>query len=183
MLNVKLYNAIDTECPNDWEGGWRLVSFNSRHVNYEHPHEYLLSDNIGIRRKLECNTAFILSYHEHGLCSWSLGPGPNCPWDTRQMAGILIWTDNDWRPDMDKREDDARNFLKCYTDWCNGSVYTYAIEDEDSEEEEEYGGDWYDHDIDSMFEEIRHQTKDADEVKVSGEAEWLSNYHDVKEAA
>ena len=46
-----------------------------------------------------------------------------------------------------------------------------------------YGGDWYSHDIDAMFEEIRHHTKDADEVEVSGDAEWLTSYHDVKEAA
>jgi hypothetical protein len=180
-MEVNLYNSTDAECPNDWEGGWRLASFNSRHLNYVHPDEYLLSDNIGMRRKLECNTAFVLSYHEHGQCLWSLGPGPNCPWDTRQVAGILIWEDNDWRPDMEKREADAVNFLKCYTDWANGNVYGFSIE-EDGEVVESCDG-FFGFDSESMFEEIRAHTKDAKEVKVSGEAEWLANYHDVKVAA
>jgi len=192
MLKLNLYHRDDPECPNDWEGGWKLVSFNPGHLNSDDYSNYILGNNefgevrpanIGIQRKLQVGTAFILSYHEHGSCIWSLeGSGPQCAWDTAQFAGILIWTDDSWRPEMGKREEDARNFLKCYTDWANGSVYDYSIEDEDGEELSEGGSEWYGHDLELMFKEIRSYTK-GHEVEVSGGAKDLADYHDVSEAA
>ena len=81
-----------------------------------------------------------LSYFEHGLCLWSvageLPAGCRCPWDSVAFAGV-------WLPDaetlssarnyggrtrrhfMRKR---ARQACEAYTQWCNGEVYGYEVE-------------------------------------------------------
>lgn len=95
-------NPLD---PEDGSG-WKLVSFNRNHINYEDPDDY--SDEGGyfhptpeLQAKLDNKTAFILSYFEHGNSLWfRQGSRPNMPdmrWDGVHVAGILIAPD-DWKP-------------------------------------------------------------------------------------
>jgi len=119
------------ESPAD-DSQWEIYSFSSRHRNFKHP-ENFFPLNIGLRRKLEVGTAFLLSYYEHGLCLWSLsGEGPNCRWDSVGTAGILIYRDPiKYLPkEYSERAEYARSFLKEYTEWCNGEVFCYCIESE-----------------------------------------------------
>jgi len=138
----------DTECPSDW-GRWKLVSFSKRHASFSGPAAYIaglnqfgepIPANIGIRRRLQAGTAFVLSYFEHGQCVWSLmGEGPQCRWDGVPVAGILLW-DGGTPPPAEHREADARQFLRTYTAWANGECYWYALEDDQGETIDSCGG-------------------------------------------
>lgn len=134
-LRVRIEPDQDAENPTSWCQEWRIVSFNSRHCNFEHPDNYM-PVSIGLRRKLEVGTAFFLSYYEHGLCRWSLsGEGSTCPWDSVGTAGIMLYDNpgNMGAKDYEGRAKDARGFLETYTPWCNGDVWGYIIEDADGE--------------------------------------------------
>lgn len=94
-----------------------------------------------LQAKLDNGTAFLLSYYEHGLGKWSRqGCGTQCQWDTAQMAGILICPD-DWTPvDETSRERQIDKTLEVYSDWCNGNVYGFDIEDADGDTIDSCGG-------------------------------------------
>jgi len=80
----------DTESPLA-DSDWEMYSFNSRHSNFKHPTSFFPPD-LGLLRKLEVGTAFVLSCYMHGNACWSLqGEGPQCPWDTAQTAGLLMY--------------------------------------------------------------------------------------------
>ncbi len=185
-LTLTLNHDSDVECPNEWDG-FRLVSFGRHHNSYDDPHNYIshldqygdvVPANIGIKRKLKCETAFILSYFEHGNCVWSLrGEGPQCQWDNVSVAGILLWEGKPLRQDL--RREAARDFCKTYTAWANGECYCYSIEDEEGNHIDSCGGFY---DAEGMFEEIRAHTKGC-EVEIEGPATWLAQYHDVAEVA
>ena len=146
------------DCPSEYDG-WKLYSFNRRHINYrdlDTLFEHVDADgtvfprNIGLSRMLNVGTAFIVSCYEHSGSVWGLrGEVFQCQWDTAQLAGILIWEDkvDNLCPkpykDADAvkravlryqdREEDARQFLKLYTQWVNGENYNVVVEDEDGE--------------------------------------------------
>lgn len=123
-----------------------IVSFNRRHRNYADPDDYQLvrneygdlsSECVGFRRKLATGTAFILSAYQHGQIVWSLqGSGPQCRWDTAQVAGVLTLdpkvglTGDETTPEerYDARRKAAETICRVYTEWCNGSIYTIAVE-------------------------------------------------------
>lgn len=130
------------------ESEWEVFSFGTRHYNFKSPDEFGLSlnsygevetDQVGLRRKIECDTAFVLGYYEHGLCSWFLkgcgGPGTECRWDGRQVAGILIWTGkaSDLGKNEEERRKHAASTIEAYTQWCNGDIHQFTIYDENDE--------------------------------------------------
>jgi len=173
---------FDVERPDSTYDGWKPISFCRRHSNFEHPANYCLNkrENMGLRRKLQVGLAFQLSYYEHGLCTWSLrGEGPQCRWDSVDIAGLLIWTG---RPtDMgaktyEDRRIDARNLLEEYTDWCNGNCYWFSVE----------GAELPLHSCggfigtDQLTEAINETLDDRDEVIVKGEAAYLTRYLKLK---
>ncbi len=170
---------------------WKLVSFNSRHYGYEDPYKYLtkvnkygeiVPANIGIKRKIDCGTAFWLSYFEHGQCEWSLkGHGYQCRWDTTQIAGILLWDTNikELPKTFEKREKWAESYLEAYTSWSNGEIYYYSIEDEESGKSIESCGGFLGND-DDMFKLIKEQTKGYEIVRIKGNAKDLADYHDLQ---
>jgi len=138
---------VENPCENDQ---FKIYSFCTRHSNFTHPSELNLGaldssgqptiSNIGLRRKLEAGTAFILSYYEHGLGCWSLqGEGNNCQWDSTRIAGLMVWEGK--ATDIGKNRNDrakaARSFLEVYNDWCNGNTYAYDIKEYDEENDEE----------------------------------------------
>lgn len=136
---ISIYPDRDAENPCERDG-WRLISFGRRHIGFEDPERYCngldesgcpLPASIGLSRKLDCGTAFWLSYYEHGLCRWSLmNEGPQCRWDSVKVAGILLWENSprELGTDYQSREAAARRFLDTYTAWANGEVYGYEIE-------------------------------------------------------
>ena len=173
----------DVERPDSGYDGWRPVSFSCRHSNFEHPDRYRLQrrENIGLRRKLQVGLAFWLSYYEHSLCKWSLrGEGPQCPWDSVTMAGILIWTGKPagiGAKTYADRATDARHFLEQYTDWCNGNCYWFSLDDTDGKLLDCCGGFIG---TDQLAEAINDVLKDSDRVIVEGEAAYLAKYLSLK---
>ena len=137
-LNGQTYRIsvyADPDAPNpleDWCEMGTILSLNRRHVNF---------DPAGVENALETNPdAVPLSYFEHGCCLWSVAgelPAPaRCPWDSVGFAGV-------WLPDMETlaaahnyggrtrrhfMRNRARQACEVYTQWCNGEVYGYAIE-------------------------------------------------------
>lgn len=165
-LKIRVEHDQDVDNPSEeGDGQWTLYSFNRNHSSFKHPEELGLGalneqgnptvKNPGLRRKLDVGLAFVLSYFEHGGCIWSLkGAGPQCRWDTVQVAGLLVWENkpSDMGPkDFEGRRKDAAEFLKTYTAWCNGECYCYMVEDESGETVDSCGG-FIGPDLDYMFE-------------------------------
>jgi len=189
MKSITLFND-DDENPCNW-GGWKLHSFGRKHVNYESPEKFFPA-SIGFRRKLQTGTAFILSYSEHGACSWHL-KDKGCrsdPFDTVGTAGVLIYEGKlkELPKSFEDRQKMASDFCDTYTSWCNGEIYGFAVKDiietvlpcghkEIKEEQLDSCGGFYD--VASMAEEVRAVVK-GDEVEFDGEAAWLSAYHDFR---
>lgn len=96
-------------------------------------------DMLKLLDSLHDGYAYWLDYFEHGNCSWSRsGHGQQCQWDNSRHAGILYWEhpredigNIDAPPEerLEQLAKDADGFLECYTDWCNGWVYGYSIDD------------------------------------------------------
>ncbi len=135
-VTVRIDYDQDTENPCEYDG-WQVHSFNTRHASFKHPDEFGIrrdgtSSMLAIQNKLRAGTAFVLGYYEHSLCQWALsGEQHNCPWDSVSVAGVLIWEQpvkNLGPKTYKNRQEDARNFLRTYTDWCNGQCFYYCIE-------------------------------------------------------
>jgi len=137
-LKLKLFYSDVDDNPSEYDS-WKLYSFSRKHVNYRHLDNFL-PPGLGLRRKLEVGTAFLLSYYEHGQCVWSLqDEGPQCRWDTVNCAGILLWEQspkNLGAKTLEARREDARQFLKTYTAWCNGECFGYILYEGNTEDEE-----------------------------------------------
>jgi hypothetical protein len=182
LLTLTLGHDNDVECPGNFGGEWKPVSFCRRHRNFEHPDNYRLDrrENAGLRRKLQVGLAFWLSYYEHGLCRWSLqGEGPRCPWDSVEVAGILIWTGKPsglGAKTYDARARDARSYLEEYTDWCNGHCYWFSLE-QDSVTLDTCGGFIG---TGQLTAAINESLAEEDTVAVQGEAACLAPYLDLK---
>jgi len=169
-ITVGLYHDECPDCPTEFSD-WKLVSFNQRHNSFGE-----IEDLEELKKRIKEGTAFSLSYFEHGQCSWSLsGEGSNCPWDSVSYAGVLYW-EGEGKPE----EEWARGFLEEYTNWCNGNVYGYTIEDEDGEEVDSC---WGFYDAEYMFAEIGHNIRSIDKVKFVGGADFLSDYHQIERTA
>jgi hypothetical protein len=183
MLTLKINYDSDTECPCDWNDQWKLVSFNDRHSNYQNPSEFIDSikngeiywNHVGLKRKIDTGTAFVLSYYEHGGSLWSLkGEGPQCRFDTAQIAGILLWEHpvNHLGPKMyEDRKEDARQFLNVYNAWANGECYFFSLESETSSLDS-CGGFIGDEGLKEMLKLIKESLADSEdkEIKIVGNA-------------
>jgi len=173
-------NPCGKELCDGW--GWVVHSFNKRHTNYTDPSEFLKRDgsgvNIGIQRKLDCGTAFLLSCYEHSGCAWSLkGEGTQCRWDTTQYAGIMIWQGKakDAGKTVKEREERARKAISVYTDWANGTCYYFRLEDMEGEEIDSCGGFIGDDDLKAAVADAI-KGNNVEVTEVDGDAEWLWKY-------
>jgi hypothetical protein len=134
------WQVVSDPCPSDIPDpfehtGWRVVSFGRRDAAYDDPDNYgfhrnddgeVVTSDIGLRRKLDCGTAFVLSYFEHGACTWSLqGTGPQCRWDSVSVGGLLIYEEDvkDLPKGYEARAEGMANMLEAYSNWCNGWLY------------------------------------------------------------
>ena len=169
---------------------WKHVSFNQGHGSFESPWKYLChptfrgdikAAEIGFQRKLDCGTAFILSCYSHGSDHWALqGECHQCQWDTAQVAGLLIWKDDvrDLPKGYEEREKWARGWLEEFTNWVNGRVYSFSLEDMNSGEILDCCGGFFD--TDHMFREIRGCFADFDcEITLEGDAASLADGDDL----
>jgi len=121
---LNIWHDYDAERPDENSIG-RMVSFNNRHSNYEHPNEYstvgcTTCDGNGAiedRREdlsecpicegvgwVDCELSThpdvlaTLSYYEHGLCRWMVGQSlvPDYGnFDTVNVAGVIVWNGDD----------------------------------------------------------------------------------------
>lgn len=161
---IKIGTDIDVENPCD-DGFWKLSSFSRRHSAYADPEDFGIRpsrqqhsgyeiDNKTIANQLKHEQAFLLSYYAHGNCIWGLqGEVPECPFDSVWIAGILQLQEPKDIP-IHRRKEAARQFLKSYTDWCNGDVLYYQIEDAEDGLDVDGCGGYYLHDIDYMLHTI-----------------------------
>jgi len=152
---TKIRVSIDTdsmiENPTEYDG-WKVYSFNRRHVNFTHPTDCGFKwdkatsryvPTVALQRKLKVGRAFILSYYEHGPCRWDISGTyqyPDSEWDSSSFAGVLVWEQPaaDLGPrSYENRKKDATGLLKIYTDWCNGWGLKYTIEKVTFDGEEE----------------------------------------------
>lgn len=191
-LKLEVGHDLDVDLPDAGYDGWRLVSFGRKHVNHEDPAKYVKAFNqrtgevtpasIGLAKKLNVGLAFWLQYHEHSLGRWDLkGEGPQCPWDTAPLAGILLWTGKpgDIGPrTLEGRAEDARSFLESFNDWASGNCYWIRLSDEDGEEIESFGGLVG---VEAISAFVEDELKAGDNVKVEGDAAWLKDHLQLPE--
>jgi hypothetical protein len=188
----------DVECPCENDGAWKLYSFNSRHINYRDYHEFLVEcqgrksrymkgANVGIQRKLNVGTAFLVSCYEHSGIMYSLkGEGMQCHWDTTGIAGILVWEHSPKEmgaKTYKDREQDARNFLEEYNHWVNGQCYYFTVEKmekcekcnhENGEVVDSCGGYiGYEYLKEILKSEHPELFADGVELEVTGDAAWI----------
>jgi hypothetical protein len=156
MLTVTIGHDQDVENPMECSN-WKLHSFGRRHSNFKDPEELGLSYRQdftgrpiitcpGLRRKLNCGTAFFCWYYEHGQRAWgvtgSYTAGLEFRWDGRRYAGLLIYEGNPKNLEREyyARQNLAKYILREYTEWCNGNCYYYSITDENDEWIDSCGG-------------------------------------------
>ena len=180
---ITLHHDDDPECPSLW-GGWKLISFNRNHINYQNPNNFS-PPSIGLRRQLQTGTCFTLSYSEHGCCQWTAnnyGHIPKNGWDNVGLAGMLVWQGEvkDLPKTYEEREGWADSFCESYTSWANGDVYGFEIEEwvtmpcghkENRHIHSCYGF----YSVEHMVEEICTYIDPGDEVKIEGEADYIAD--------
>lgn len=122
-------DEVEVECgnlphPSDVDD---LATYYAYYTQPIPPHEYVRDPDI----------LAILSYGEHGLGKWWVangGHGSFGPWDSVQVAGVLVWNGEDderaWWDGSD--EEDKRRALDAtceeYSDWANGNAFYYSVE-------------------------------------------------------
>lgn len=167
----------DNENPCSW-GRFKVVSFNRNHVDYTAPDKL---DTDDVRAKTNAGRAWLLDYYEHGQSMWSLS-NDNATiddWDSVSGAGILFLEEEDDTSTKEQLTEQAREFLKTYTQWCNGQIYYYQLEkisgeccptckrQLDNENIASCGGFY---DDESMIESISSYLQKGDTVEVKGPA-------------
>lgn len=181
---VTIYSDTDAENPSDWDV-WRMCPFSNKYVGSVNPYDYVSSVdrygdvipvNGGIRRKLETGTAFIVSCYQHSGCCYSLkGYGMQCPWDTTQVAGILLaHSYRDLPKGFEARRKSAMRFLELYNSWANGNVYGFFVEDEKGELGASHCGYYTPEDL---FEDLEDEVELGAELEFQGDAAWLADYY------
>jgi hypothetical protein len=166
--NLRIEADVDAPCPmTEWDGQWTLYSFKRNSVHYRDPNEFvkvvkadndIVPSNIGLRRKLEVGLAHWVSYYEHSYGKYSLiGEGTQCRWDSRRLAGILVWENKP--SDMgaktyDERATDARNFLESYNNWMNGWINGVVFTNRDGEDAESCWGFFTQAEFESYIAEV-----------------------------
>lgn len=193
---VGLWYDVDLENPVDNDSNWRLIDFRNGA-----PDDVL---TVEVKERVERGDAWMIirgtadapSRHatvvSDANCVWSLAKGYDDP-----HTGVLFWTGTieELSPSRQEREVSARALLKEYSDWCNGSGYSYRVEAESTcpachlhprvvvAEARNY----YDVAVDYMCDEIRQAiaihaassvTPSEIEIEVEGNAMWLREFHD-----
>ena len=81
--------------------------------------------------------------YDHSLVRYYAGNPVTEHWDTG-TAGVAIISeetlDKEWNGDEDKARECLDSELETYTEWCNGEIYYYVVEDADGEHLDSCGG-------------------------------------------
>jgi hypothetical protein len=77
--------------------------------------------------------AYPVFKYEHGGVAYSLGAF-SCPWDSGQ-CGFLFLSRKEWKRKSKKSDSYAKGVIESYSAWCNGQVFGFIVEDEESGEE------------------------------------------------
>ena len=158
---VKLHHFnnrwIGTRSPDEWEA-------------YVNEHGEVTSSDVGVRRKLDCQTLIPLSCYQHGGAEFSLyGGGMRCRFDTAGFAGFLELDPKVFK--FDDREEAAASILKCYNDYLNGRIVEVVVTPPDEEE-----GDIFGHRYVSELWDQYKGSKNHSEVISNYLYEWASEY-------
>jgi hypothetical protein len=186
-LTLEIGHDYDTDQPDSGYDGWRLISFERKHSNYEDADKYVKAldrltgkvtpASIGLKKKLNVGLACWLSYYEHGEGAWSLiGEGTQDQWDTAFLAGLLVWIGKPGdigAKTKEGRAEDARSFLEDFNAWANGHTYWFRLTHESGEEIESVGGLIGD---EALSEVVSEELKAGDNVLVEGDGAWLRDY-------
>ncbi len=125
----------DAERPDDKDSTsiGRMVSFNSRHTNFDNPDEWLAyqteceacggstyadfaavkcesCEGYGYTTAVHPDVLATLSYYEHGLCRWMVGESvvpDHGGFDTVSVAGVIVWNGEDSEREWWDSLDDA----------------------------------------------------------------------------
>lgn len=227
MYRLTIHHDDMPENPNDEDTLFHVHSFSTRHINFTDPDKLLaceyefpeghedegftcdemptshgegrIEDHDWIGPK-----GFFLSYFEHGLCRWGLegtmSGMPDFRWDGVQFAGWLeVKEDNDWFLEKSEEEQHqiAASYMDYYTDWCNGEVYGYTLEqfgevtcDQDEVHEvaeKELDSCWgfvgAEHLVEEVKEVLKHYEIKPHELEVVDEAYGASDYMEFFERA
>lgn len=107
--------------------------------------------------------AFFVDRYEHSGSVYSLsGEGPQCQFDTSRRYGVVAWlgpVENLGPQTPEDRAEDARSYLRIYTDWANGEGLTYVIYGPGDEVLDSCGG-FYASDRDFAIESAREAWRD-----------------------
>lgn len=217
----------DTERPDEYALG-QFVSFSNRHHNYTHPNAYSemdcpACDGFGVSLKAKetgrehcepCDSSgvipctlgehpdvlAVLSYYEHGLCKWMVGPSTVSDYggfDTANVAGVIVWNgennEREWWDGLgdERRKEILDGLAEEYTDWCNGNCFGYQLVeletcetcDHVSEGEEVdscwgyIGSEWF---SDTVSDMVHGFNIDPADIRVTGEA---ADYVIIREKA
>jgi hypothetical protein len=196
---VRIDHDSDTDMPESGYDGWRLYSFNWKHVSHKGVDE-LFEDGkptMALRNKLRVGLAHFLSYYEHGQCSWSLASGPHKAgvefvWDGVRYAGVAVWTGKPsdlGAKTPEARAKDCASFLNVYTDWCNGACYWYSIarmkacskygHEEVDEDLDSCGGYIGEKDVAEAIKEALPSDATEENTQFVGDGKWIAEHHDM----
>lgn len=169
---------------------WEWINFDRRLVNDRDVNDLLTANEygevrarcIGLQRKLDCGTAFLIECYEHSGRAYNLrGEGHQCRWDTTDVAALLVWRGepNEIGKTYEQRKENARITCKTYNAWAEGEVYGYSLESADGTIDDSCWG-FYGNDVDYMLSEVRAALPEGvteEEVEVTGDSAWLLQYH------
>jgi hypothetical protein len=181
LRKLTLGNDTDVESPNEDGHGWRLYSFSTKHASFKHPENFNVRTNPGLRSKFKAGLAHWLSYYEHGNCLWQLTegrhvPGSDCPWDSVQYAGIVVFEGpaKDFKATPEVRKKSAAEFCRVFTEWSNGECYWFSVEDKDGNDLGGCGG--FIGLTEHIAEYINESLADDDRVLPAGELAGMVQY-------
>lgn len=126
---VKLHHFnrhwVDTRSPDEWEA-------------YVNEQGEVTSSDVGVRRKLDCQTLIPLSCYQHGGAEFSLyGGGIQCRFDTAGFAGFIELDPKIYKPD--ERESAVAKLLEYYNDYLNGRVWDILVTPPGEDDGDLYG--------------------------------------------
>lgn len=179
---VRLVIDYDENCqsPTEW-GEWNVYSFRILDSNFADPSKLGFDPlTIGMRRKLNVGTAFLLEYYEYNDCLWRLS-NVSIPldigirWDEIKASGLLIWEGQTCSLkglSYQERRTRAKRFLEVYTDWCNGYCFEFIAFDAITEEIVDCCAGFIG--AGAMEREINRIADEFAIVEVKGSASWLA---------
>lgn len=146
------YDPFERESPREHDGNvWTLIGFHNNHrtfgdeeisIEEEREYERIEETDNGLdlakyfRDNHDAHLIVPVQCYDHSLVSYYAGNPVTEHWDTG-TAGVAILTKADLDKEFDGDEDKAREGLdgelETFTEWANGEIYAFVVEDSDGE--------------------------------------------------